>query len=157
MDSRYASSSASPASSLITWLIRSAHFRSAASSRSRTAGSLVKSDSKTSRNVPLCSATYPKYAANVALTRCRLSVVERIASGTASISLLHALVEQRQVELLLAGEVLVEDRLADPGPLRDLVHRRRVVAAGDEDLHGRVEQLAAAGKPREPGSPRASG
>jgi hypothetical protein len=37
--------------------------------------------------------------------------------------------------------VLVEDRFADPGPFRDLIHRRGVVAAGDENLHGRVEQL----------------
>ena len=104
----------------------------------------MKSDSKTSRNVPLCSATYPKYALNVAVTRCQLSVVERSAVRDPVDQLLHALVEQREVELLLAGKVLVEDRLADPGPLGDLVHRRRVIATGDENLHGRVEQLAAA-------------
>ena len=69
----------------------------------------------------------------------------------------HALVEQRQVELLLAREVLVEHRLADSGPFRDLVHRRGVVAAGDEDLYGRVQQLPPAGEPRQAGSPGSSG
>jgi hypothetical protein len=44
--------------------------------------------------------------------------------------------------------VLVKDWFADACPLSDLVHRRGVVAARDEDLHGRVEQLPAAGKPR---------
>ena len=55
------------------------------------------------------------------------------------------LVEQREVEVQLAGEVLVEHRLGDPGALGDVVHRRGVVALGDEDLEGRLEQLGAAG------------
>ncbi len=53
-------------------------------------------------------------------------------------------VEQRQVELELAGEVLVQHRLGDAGPLGDVVHRRGVVALRDEDLLGRGEQLLAA-------------
>jgi hypothetical protein len=44
------------------------------------------------------------------------------------------LVEQRQVELELAREVLVEHGLADPGALGDVVHRGGVVALRDEDL-----------------------
>jgi len=43
--------------------------------------------------------------------------------------------------------VLVEDGLADPGAVGDLVHRRGVVPAGDEDLPGCIKQLAAARKP----------
>jgi hypothetical protein len=70
---------------------------------------------------------------------------------------LHALVEQRQVELLLTGEVLVKDRLADPGTFGDLVHRRRVIAARDEDLKGGIEQLAAAGEPGQAVTARAVG
>src|ERR1700743_1235964 len=58
-----------------------------------------------------------------------------------------ALAEQRQVKILLAGKVLVEDRLADAGPFRDLIHRRGVVAARDEYLPGRVEQLPTASEP----------
>ena len=45
-------------------------------------------------------------------------------------------VEQREVELELAREVLVEDRLADSGTLGDLVHRGCVVALSDEDFLG---------------------
>src|ERR1700753_2032858 len=59
-----------------------------------------------------------------------------------------ALVEQRQVEILPARKVLVEDRLAAAGPSRDLIHRRGVVAARAEYLHGRVEQLPTASEPR---------
>ena len=53
-------------------------------------------------------------------------------------------VEQREVEVELAGEVLVEHRLGDAGALGDVVHRRGVVALGDEDLERGVEQLGAA-------------
>jgi hypothetical protein len=53
--------------------------------------------------------------------------------------------------------VLVQNRLADPGPLRDLVHRRRVVAARHENLRGGVEQLPSAREAREAGSPGAGG
>ena len=65
----------------------------------------------------------------------------------------HVQIEQGQVELLLAGEVLVEHRLADPGPLGDLVHRGRVVAVLHEHFLRRAEQLAAAGRPGQPGAP----
>src|ERR1700761_3328475 len=51
----------------------------------------------------------------------------------------HAFVKQCQIEVLLARKVLVEDRLADAGAFRDLVHRRRMVTACDENLHGRVQ------------------
>src|SRR5262249_31895064 len=144
MLSRCASSSARPASSLITWLIMSAHLRSAVSKRSRTAGSFAKSDSKTSRKVPRCSATYPKYALNDPLP---VFVRRAERHPDRFDQLLHALVEQREIEILLAREVLVEDGFADPGAIGDLVHRRRVVAAGDEDLPGCVKQLAAARQP----------
>ena len=59
-------------------------------------------------------------------------------------------VEQREVEVELAGEVLVEHRLGDPGPLGDVVHRGGVVALRDEDLESGLEQLGAplaAGQP----------
>ena len=50
-------------------------------------------------------------------------------------------VEDRQVELELAGEVLVEHRLGDPGALGDVVHRGGVVALRDEHLEGSRQQL----------------
>ena len=53
-------------------------------------------------------------------------------------------VEEGEVELELAGEVLVEDRLGHTGVLGDVVHRGRVVAAVDEDRLGRLEELGAA-------------
>ncbi|SQD99618.1 hypothetical protein FMEAI12_5500011 [Parafrankia sp. Ea1.12] len=71
--------------------------------------------------------------------------------------LLGVLVEQREIEVELAGEVLVEHRLAHPGPLGDLVHRGRVVALGDEHLAGGPKQLEAArcaGEPRSSARPR---
>ena len=72
---------------------------------------------------------------------------------------LGVLVEQREVEVELAREVLVEHRLADAGALGDVVHRRRVVALGDEDLLGGAEQLLAPGRPGQPGAagPRVRG
>ena len=63
-------------------------------------------------------------------------------------------VEQREVEVELAGEVLVEHRLGDPGPLGDVVHRRGVVALGDEHLERGVEQLGAALAARQPAAAR---
>src|SRR5581483_2712076 len=62
----------------------------------------------------------------------------------------HALVQQRQVQLQLAGEVLVEHRLADSGALRDLVHGSGVVPTLDEYLKGRVEKLPPPFVPRQP-------
>ena len=56
----------------------------------------------------------------------------------------HGLVEQREVEVELAGEVLVEHRLGDAGALGDVVHRGGVVALGDEHLEGGLEQLGPA-------------
>ncbi len=54
-------------------------------------------------------------------------------------------VEDREVEIELAGEVLVEHGFADPGAVGDLVHRRRVVAVLDEHLLRSTQQLSAAG------------
>src|SRR5262249_45224702 len=53
---------------------------------------------------------------------------------------IDALVEQGEVQLELAGKVLVQDRLADPGLVRDLVHRRRVIPPGDENLPGAAQE-----------------
>ena len=60
------------------------------------------------------------------------------------------LVEQREVEVELAREVLVENRFRHPGPVGDLVHGRGVVAAGDEDGLGGLEQLGTALRARQP-------
>lgn len=62
------------------------------------------------------------------------------------------LVEQGEVELQLAGEVLVENGLADSRALRDVVHRRGVVALGDEDLLRGAQQLIASGTAGQPGA-----
>ncbi|GHJ31200.1 hypothetical protein TPA0910_56330 [Streptomyces hygroscopicus subsp. sporocinereus] len=59
------------------------------------------------------------------------------------------LVEQGQVQLELAREVLVEHRLADSGALGDVVHRGRVVALGDEDLLGGPQELMTSGSARQ--------
>ena len=90
----------------------------------------------------------------VALTRSLLSVVDSSASRTVVDEPLGALVEQREVELELAGEVLVEHGFRDAGPLGDVVHRGRVVALRDEHLAGGVEQLDAAGRARQAGAAR---
>ena len=58
----------------------------AVSSRSRTAGSLLRSDSNTSRNASPLPPTKSKKARNVAGTRCRLSVVDDSAPLTLRIS-----------------------------------------------------------------------
>jgi hypothetical protein len=42
-------------------------------------------------------------------------------------------VEQCEVEVELAREVLVEHGFGDPGALGDVVHRGGVVSLGDED------------------------
>ena len=64
----------------------SACTRMVASSRSRTAGSLRRSDSKTRRNASPVLATKSKKAWKVALTRCLLSLVEASASRMVSVS-----------------------------------------------------------------------
>ena len=61
-----------------------------------------------------------------------------------------AVVEQGDVEIELAGEVLVEDRLAHPRSLGDVVHRRGVIALGDEDLASGTQHLCAALLARKP-------
>ena len=66
--------------------------------------------------------------------------------------LVAGLVEQREVEVELAREVLVEHRLGDPGALGDVVHGGRVVALRDEDLERGAEQLGATSASRQPHS-----
>jgi hypothetical protein len=68
---------------------------------------------------------------------------------------LGVLLEQREVEVELAREVLVEHRLADAGPVGDVVHRGRVVALRDEDLLRRAQELAPPRRPGQPGAARA--
>jgi hypothetical protein len=57
-------------------------------------------------------------------------------------------VEQREVELELAGEVLVQHRLGDAGAHGDVVHGGGVVALGDEHVLRCGEQLLATSRPR---------
>src|SRR5690606_38535574 len=54
------------------------------------------------------------------------------------------LVQQREVELQLAREVLIEHRFADAGPHRDLVHRGGMKALSHEDLTRGPQQLGTA-------------
>jgi hypothetical protein len=53
--------------------------------------------------------------------------------------LVYALVEQGQIQVELAGEVLVQHGLADAGPLGDLVHGGGVVSLRYEHLERRVQ------------------
>ena len=50
-----------------------------------------------------------------------------------------------EVQLLLALEVLVEDRLGHPRPDRDLLHGRAVEAVLGEHLAGDQQELGSAG------------
>ena len=68
---------------------------------------------------------------------------QRIADGGGQG--VHALIEQRQVELKLAGKVLVEHGFADPCLLRYLVHRSSVVSLCDEDLPRSAQELPSPG------------
>ncbi|GAA3375231.1 hypothetical protein GCM10020367_42220 [Streptomyces sannanensis] len=65
------------------------------------------------------------------------------------------LVEQRQVELEFARKVLVENRLADAGAFRDVVHRRGVVSLCDKDFLSCAQQLVATGSAWQARAPRA--
>ena len=75
----------------------------------------------------------------MAATRCLGSGFEpqRVAHGLHQGA--HALVEQGQVELELAGEMLVEHGLADARAFGDLIHRGGVVPLGYEHLKRRVQ------------------
>ena len=53
-------------------------------------------------------------------------------------------VEKVEIEVELAGEVLVENRLGDSGPVGDVIHGCRVVADGGEDLQGGGQDLLTA-------------
>ena len=55
--------------------------------------------------------------------------------------ILDVSLQDRQVQLKLAGKVLVKNVFADSGPFGDLVHAGGVVAAVHENLAGRDEQL----------------
>ena len=55
-----------------------------------------------------------------------------------------ALVDDGEVEVELGREVPVQDRLADLGALRDVVHRDVVEALGGEELLGDPQHLGAA-------------
>ena len=62
---------------------------------------------------------------------------QRVAHGVQQRA--HALVEQGQVELELAGEMLVEHGLADARAFGDVIHRGGVVPLGYEHLKRRVQ------------------
>ena len=79
------------------------------------------------------------------LQRVAAVVDDRVARG----------VEQREVEVELAGEVLVEHRLGDAGALGDVVHRGGVVALRDEHLERGLQQLGPALAARHPAAARA--
>jgi hypothetical protein len=49
--------------------------------------------------------------------------------------------QEREVQLQLAGKVLVENRLGHPGTFGDLVHRRGVVPVRGEDVLSGGQQL----------------
>src|SRR5665647_169992 len=73
---------------------------------------------------------------------------------------LAAVVDDVQVQVQLAGEVPVEDRLADLGAVRDVVHRDVVEAVPGEELLGNREDLRpapGAGHRRGPATPGRSG
>ncbi len=76
-----------------------------------------------------------------AATRCLLSWVDVERHAAVLDDRVAGAVEQREVELELAGEVLVEHRLGDARALGDVVHRRRVVALAHEHLERRLQQL----------------
>jgi hypothetical protein len=58
------------------------------------------------------------------------------------------LVEQGEVELELAGEVLVEDGFGHACPFGDVIHGGGVVPRLDEGGLGCLEELGAAGRAR---------
>ena len=71
-----------------------------------------------------------------------VDAVDGLLLGPAQVLL--GLAEDLEEELLLAGEVPVEDALADAEALHDLGHRRRVVALLGEPGGREVHQLLAA-------------
>ena len=97
------------------------------------------------RKAPPSSATNEKKARTVPVVvgrgeRLATVVDDEVARG----------VEEGEVEVELAGEVLVEHRLRDARLVGDVLHRGLVVALGDEDAESRLEQLGAALGPRHP-------
>ncbi|GAA1352109.1 hypothetical protein GCM10009612_10090 [Streptomyces beijiangensis] len=65
------------------------------------------------------------------------------------------LVEQGQIQIQLAREVLVEHGLAHAGPFGDVVHRSRVVTLRDKNFLGGPKELVASGPARQARAPRA--
>ncbi len=85
-----------------------------------------------------------------AATRCLLSWVDSRAAPQLAMIAVAGGLEQGEVEVQLAGEVLVEHRLGDPGAFGDVVHGGRVIALRDEHLEGGRQQLRAALAARQP-------
>ena len=80
--------------------------------------------------------------------RARHALLERVVAGQVLAPHLAQggvmALEQLHVEVLLGGEVVVDDRGRDARSSRDLVHRRAAIAALGEDLGGRaLDELAA--------------
>ena len=99
-----------------------------------------------SRNASWSSATQRKYALKPSSVCCLPEVASATALRDGVAQPGAGLVEQRQVEVLLAVEVLVEHRLGDAGGIGDVVHRRGVEAPMGEHLHRHVEDLLTAGR-----------
>ncbi|GHD69840.1 hypothetical protein GCM10010317_076190 [Streptomyces mirabilis] len=68
---------------------------------------------------------------------------------------LAVLVQQREIQVELAREVLVENRLADARALGDVVHGGRVIPLRNEYFLGGAEELVASGTARQASAPRA--
>ena len=67
------------------------------------------------------------------------------------------LLDDREVEVELGGEVAVEDGLGDLGADRDVVHRDVVEAVPGEQVAGHRQHLDASGVPPHPGAAGAVG
>ena len=127
--------------------------RATPSTRSATAGSLVRSDSKISRKGAPWRGDELEVRADAGDDA--LLVVGGAGQGVPD-GLLEqpaVVVDEREVEVELARKVLVQDGFADPGALGDLVHRGRVVAVLDEGGLGGLEQLRPARRLRQPLAP----
>ena len=133
----------------MTSAIASTQARVPRSTSVRTSSSLRRSDSKTSRKASPSASMKSKYAPTAPSTRSWLSAVPDIAWPHPVGQLGDLQLQEGEVELPLAREVLVEHRLADPGAVGDLVHGRGVEALRHEDLLRRLEQLEAPRAPRE--------
>ena len=128
----------------MTSAIASAQFISTASSRERTCGSLVRSDSKTIRNArPLAGDELEVGGDGPVDPRLVVGPARLEGRPHERLERVAVLVQQRQVEIELAREVLVQNRFGDTGAVGDLVHGRGVIAGLDEDGLGGIQQLGA--------------